>query len=97
LFAAWKAVASAATRRGPEPQPKPRRRRREESGAAFRAAAKKILRRTVRLPAAAFTAAAFLSDTLDWLNLWHGNEAAGGDELADDCHDAGPNHLSPHL
>jgi hypothetical protein len=93
LFAAWKAVAAAATRRGPEPQPKPRRRRREETGAAFRTAAKKILRRTVRLPAAA--AAAFLSDTLDWLNLWHGNEAAGGDLASD--YEAGPNHLSPHL
>jgi len=94
LFAAWKAVAAAATRRGPEPQPKPRRRRREETGAAFRTAAQKILRRTVRMPAAVF-AAAFLSDTLDWLNLWHGNEAAGGDLAGD--YEAGPNHLSPHL
>ena len=36
------------------------------------------MRRAVRMPAAVF-AAAFLSDTLNWLNLWHGNEAAGGD------------------
>ena len=53
------------------------------------------MRRAVRMPAAVFTAA-FLSDTLDWLNLWHGNEAAGGD-LAGNYLDAEPNHLSPHL
>jgi hypothetical protein len=89
----WKVVAGELVRRVRALQPTPRRRRSEDTGRTFRAATK-IVRRAVELPAAA-AAAVFLSDTLDWLNLWHGNEAAG-DELADDRH-AGPNHLSPHL
>ena len=58
-------------------------------------AAKKILRRIVGIPAAD-VAAAFLSDTLDWLNLWTATRRRGG-EVSGDYHDAGPNHLSPHL
>jgi len=90
----WKGVAGELVRRVRALQPTPRRRRSEDTGRTFRAAAK-IMRRAVELPVAAHAAAVFLSDTLDWLNLWHDNEAAG-DELAGDCH-AGPNHLSPHL
>jgi hypothetical protein len=104
LFKAWKSVAAAATRHS-EPSPKPRRRRREETGGEFRKLAKtitrhfcvgrefgkaaQIMRRAVRLPAATM----FLSDTLDWLNLWH--MPAGG-ELDGDP-DTAPNHLSPGL
>jgi len=91
-------------RRAPEP-PQPRRRRREDTGGEFRKLAKTItrrfsasrefgkaaliMRRAVRLPAAAM----FLADTLDWLNLWH--MPAGG-ELDGDP-DTAPNHLSPGL
>jgi hypothetical protein len=89
----WKVIAGELVRRVHHALP-PRRRRSEDTGRAFRAATK-IMRRVVELPAAAYAAAVFLSETLDWLNLWHDNEAAG-DELDDDCHD-GTNHLSPHL
>jgi len=101
----WKAVASAATCCAAEPSPQPRRRRREDKGGEFRKLARKItrrfrvgrefgkaaliVRRAVRLPAAAM----FLSDTLDWLNLWH---APASDELDGDP-DTAPNHLSPGL
>lgn len=66
-----------------------RRRRREEARGAFKLAAANVLRRVPALPILAGVAA-FLADTLDWLNLWHDNDA--GDELA-----AEPtaNHLSP--
>jgi type IV secretory pathway TraG/TraD family ATPase VirD4 len=64
-----------------EPQ---RRRRTEETGrAAFKMAARNIMRRTIRLPAAAYAAVAFLSDTLDWLNPWH-HDTASTSELDDD-------------
>ena len=102
MFAAWKAAAT--TRCAPEP-PQPRRRRREDTGGEFQKLARKItrrfragrefgkaaliVRRAVRLPAAAM----FLSDTLDWLNLWH---APASDELDGDP-DTAPNHLSPGL
>jgi len=56
----------------------------------------KIMRRTVRLPAAAYVAAAFLSDTLDWLNPWH-HETASTSEFAEDFHATEPTHLFPHL
>jgi hypothetical protein len=50
------------------------------------------MRRAVRLPAAAFAAVAYLSDTLDWLNLWH-----QADQLHDEFEPAQPQHLYPHL
>lgn len=79
------------------PAPAPRRRRTEDTGrAAFKLAAGKIMRRAVRLPAAAYAAAAFLSDTLDWLNPWH-NEADSADELQEDFHTTETNALFPHL
>ena len=54
------------------------RRHRRAGGAAARPAALSaeprgpILRRAVRLPPQAFAAAMFLTDTLEWLNYWHG-------------------------
>ena len=89
----WKVVAGELVRRVRALQPPPRRRRSEDTGRAFRAAAK-IVRRAVALPAAAYAAAGFLSDTLDWLNLWQGNDAAG--ELDDGLRCTEPNHLLPH-
>jgi hypothetical protein len=52
------------------------------------------MRRAVRIPGAGAVATTFLSDTLDWLNLWH-NDGAG--ELNADIHYTEPTHLSPHL
>lgn len=71
------------------PPPQPRRRRREDAKGTFKLAAANLLRRAVALPMLA-EVAAFLADTLDWLNLWHDDDA--GDELPAD---PSPNHLSP--
>lgn len=53
------------------------------------------MRRALRLPAAAY-AAAFLWDTLDWLNPWH-NETANTGEFHEDFQPTEQNHLFPHL
>ena len=51
--------------------------------------------RAVVLPPEAYaTAAIFLADTLDWLNLWQSNDATGSSELdGDHTHP----FLAPHL
>jgi hypothetical protein len=79
-------------REAPTPQPAPRRRRREETRGGFNLAARQIMRRAVKIPAAAYAAVAYLSDTLDWLNLWH-----QADQLHDDFEPSQPQHLYPHL
>jgi hypothetical protein len=84
----FRKVAGELARRVKSLQPTPRRRRREDTGRSFMAATK-IMRRAVTLPAVAW----FLSDTLDWLNLWHGNDAG----LDDGYEASAANHLSPHL
>jgi len=72
----FRAAVKAVTRRAEEPAPEPRRRRSGETGKAFASAAKSALRRAVRIPAnACATAAVYLADTLDWLNLWQDNAA----------------------
>ena len=74
------------------PQPKPRRKRPEETRGAFRPAARQmILRPTIRIPAAAYRAVAFVSETLDWLNPWHHEEQEFEQEASTPT-----NHLSPH-
>ena len=77
------------------PAPPLRRRRREETRRSFTPSATSIMRRTVRIPAAAY-AAAYLWDTLDWLNPWHQDVSSAG-EMDDDCQPADQNHLSLHL
>jgi hypothetical protein len=57
-------------------------------------AAGKVVRRPVRLPAAAYAAAAYLRDTLDWLNQWH-DDPASSNELAED-YEQPAQHLYPH-
>lgn len=52
----------------PAPQPTKRRRRTEETRGGFNLAARKIMRRTVRLPAAAYAAVSYLADALEWFN-----------------------------
>ena len=81
---------------GPRPQAQ-RPRRTEDTGRvlAFRKAAKTILRRAVRLPPIAY-AAAFLWDTLDWLNPWQRDNWANTNEMDDAAHPTEQNHLSPH-
>ena len=80
----------------PAPQPTQRRRRtEEETRGGFKLAARQIMHRAARLPAAAYAAVAFLSDTLDWLNPWH-NETASADELHEDFNATEPPHIYPH-
>jgi len=94
----FRTIAKAITQRDdPAPQPKKSRRRRggEDTGRDYRKAARTVLGRAPGHDLYA-RAAGFLSDTLDWLNLWHHGDPAGG-ELAGDCHDSGPdNHLANH-
>ena len=79
--------------RGGRPAPLVRRKRREDTGRLF-TKAKSILRRMPQFPAQAYAAAtAYLSDTLDWLNLWHQNSDAGSEQ----CEAAPKDHLYPHL
>jgi hypothetical protein len=91
-------VKTALTGKAPAAQPTQRRRRGEDTGqAAFRMAARKIVRRVVvTLPAEAYArATAYLSDTLDWLNLWQ-DQPPQDDPAADEA--AAPaQHLYPHL
>jgi hypothetical protein len=88
------AIKAVLHRAEDEPTPEPRRRS-GDTGRGFGLAARAIVQRAVRLPSAAYAAATeFLSDTLDWLNLWHDNMEGGG-EPADIC-DTKSNHLSPH-
>jgi hypothetical protein len=68
------------TRRAPAPAPAQRRRRTEETRGGFRLAVAKIVRWAIRRTPPAVTdppeAERFwLSDTMDWLQLWADNEA----------------------
>ena len=71
--------------------PKPRRRRRGDARDAFRAAASMTIRQAAELAFA--RAGSFLSDTLDWLNLWDNNAGQMNDEL----HHSPDTHLSLRL
>jgi hypothetical protein len=82
---------------GREPAPTPKkssRRGGDDTSRRFTKAAARLTRSRVRPVRAAATAILWLSDTLDWLNLWH----PGGDELTDIPPQETPNnHLSPRL
>jgi len=59
-------------------------------------AAAKIVRRAVRIPAEAYAAATdFLSDTLDWLNLWQ-DQPPHHDPAANETAVPGQ-YLYPHM
>lgn len=90
----FREVVKALTGNAPAPVPKSRRRTTDDTGRAFTAAARKILRRAVRLPAAAYAATVFLSETLDWLNPWHHETATEPDE---NFQPPPQPHLYPHL
>lgn len=84
----FRKAKDALTRKSPAPEPQPARRRKEDTGGLFKLA-RRILRRAPKLPAEAYAPAlAFLSDTLDWLNLW------GNDDSYDPAAEAGP--ARPH-
>jgi hypothetical protein len=88
-------AGKAQTQRDAGPKPAPRRRRGGDTVASvFATAARAVVRRVAWLLPEGH-AAVFLSDTLDWLNLWHHDEA--GSVLDDEVHDTPPNHLFPHL
>jgi hypothetical protein len=73
------AVKAVTGRDEDEPQPVSRRRS-GETDRGFAMAAKAALRRAVRVPADAYAAVtAYLSDTLDWLNLWESNAESSDD------------------
>ena len=63
--------------------------------ASLAAAAKEIMHRVAR-PDTYAAATAYLSDTLDWLNLWQANEIEDNGALDDD-YDTQQNYSSPHL
>jgi hypothetical protein len=61
-------------------------------------AARKIMRRAVRLPAEAYArATACLWDTLDWFNQWHSDPLTHYEPASEDVDATPPNHLSLHL
>lgn len=78
-----------------EPVPKKSGRRSgDETARQFRKWAARLTRVCTRPARAAASALLWLSDTLDWLNLWH----PGGDEVSDIPPQEAPNnHLSPRL
>ena len=73
---AFKHAASAVSRRaGEDGEPEPRRQR-GETEKGFGMAATALLRRVTEDATKAFEVARrYLSDTLDWLNLWEANAA----------------------
>lgn len=90
----FRALVKAITHKAPGSQPAARRRRTEETGKAFRMTARTVVRRT-RIPAAAYRAAAYIWDTLDWLNPWH--DAGSTNEVDADCQHSEQHYLSLHL
>jgi hypothetical protein len=60
-------------------------------------AARQIMRRVVRIPAAAYAAVTYLWDTLDGLNPWHHAAVHNGSEAEHDGNHSDPNSLFPHL
>jgi hypothetical protein len=88
-------LARMLTKPADAPEPKARRRRTGDA-AEFRKASEKILARAERLPAAAYAAVTFLSDTLDWLNPWH-SEPDCTDEIEADFQQTQQDHFSLHM
>ncbi len=87
-------VVKAITGDAPVPTRATRRKRGDDTRGVFSLAARKIVTRTARLPQETYrTAAAYLWDTLEWLNQWQ----ACDDGFGEDFHDAPRDHLYPHL
>lgn len=91
----FRAAAKGVSQRAQSPQPKAKRRSGGDARGAFGMAAKPTLCRAATGQKQSYAAAAaFLSDTLDWLNLWQDN-LDYGNEL--DVSNTEQNYLSPHL
>ena len=82
--------------RDPAPPPTRRRRTEDTGRAAFIRAAGKTMRPATRQPVIA-AAASFMWDTLAWLHLWEGNDAASTYETYYEDQHSGHDHLSLHL
>jgi hypothetical protein len=95
IAAIWKAARRAVTNRENQPRPRTRRRKeKDETGrAAFIKAANTVLQ--LRLPRT-YAAAVFLSQTLDWLHLWH-QDATPSSSGPGSAFNTQQNYLSPHL
>ena len=92
----FRQAVKAITRRDADESPAPRRRS-GETDKAFVMAARATLRRAVSIPREAYAAAtAYLSDTLDWLNLWHDN-TENADQLDNETNNPDTNYTSLHL
>jgi len=89
----FRELVRAITRKPLAPQPAARRRRAEDTGKAFRMAARKIICRAVCLPAEAYAVAtAYISDTLDWFNPWQHQDREAEENCTPPSSD-----LYPHL
>ena len=56
-----------------------------------------IMGHRIKLPAAAYDAVAYISQTLDWLNPWHHDTDHSNELDGDFHHQETTNHFSPHL
>lgn len=92
----FRKAAKAVTGRADDaPRPKTRRRKKgEDTRDAFPAAARLMAGHHARRQHAN-AASTFLSETLDWLNLWNHNTAATGSPGSDS--NTPSNHLSLHM
>ncbi len=78
--------------------PQPRRRGTGETREGFMLAARKLFRRSARIPSAAYAKPPLLWNTLDWLNPWQKQRAVTGHELDAACEAVHPEQdLYPHL
>jgi hypothetical protein len=86
------------TRHAPAPQLSTRRKRgKGETGRAFTMAARKIMRRAARIPAAAYVVATILPGNLDWLNPWQGHDMTHTNDPGH-LHEPPPTqHIYPHV
>ncbi len=94
----FREVANLLSQPAPTLTPKPRRRRTtDETGRIFRMAARKIMRRATRIPAAAYAVAEIPPGIVDWLNPWQGHDTAGTNEFEHFQHRPPAKHIYPHL
>lgn len=93
----FRAAMKALTKPEDSPKPRSKRRRSGEGVQGFSAAANNLLGRAV-IPEPVARAILYLADTLDWLNMWDGNEH---DDLSSTSQDHTQSHeqenISYHL
>jgi len=91
------AIKSLTDREDDTPAPKKsgRSRRDGDTTRRFTKTAARLTRLRSRPGYASSSALIWLTDTLDWLDLWH--PASGVDPVSDTSHETANNHLSPRL